>query len=175
MPLNCRNSHHRLATVGLGRDSADMARCASGHGFGRNCDGADSLRTSVREARGNTYTMVFSRRCEPVRRKCLLLRTVSTPADLITEAEALWEAEQPQADTRSNRGRWGCVALLCNPEREIPEDLLRAWAERVEREPNYGHVSQTQEEGCLLATMVCCGLIGRVVEGGAPVVWIFSW
>jgi len=61
------------------------------------------------------------------------------------------------------------VALLCNPDRKIPKDLLKSWAERVEREPNYGRVSQTQEEGRLISKD---GLLQinwpRLVGGGAP-------
>ena len=102
-------------------------------------------------SRGNTYTMVFSRQCKAGHAKVLrCTRSVSTPADLIAEAEALWKAEQPSADPGRIATDWGCVALLCNPDRKIPEDLLKAWAERVEREPNYGRVSQTQGEGRLI-------------------------
>ena len=96
--------------------------------------------------------------------------TVSSTADLIEEAEHLWKAEQPSADAGRIAADWGCVALLCNPDRKVPEDLLRAWAEPVEREPNYGRVSQTQEEGILVSKD---GLLQidwpRRVEGGEPV------
>ena len=103
------------------------------------------------ESRGNTYTMVFSRLCEAGHAKVLrCTHSVSTAADLITEAEALWKAEQPSVDPGRIAADWGCVALLCNPDRKVPEDLLKAWADRVEREPNYGRVSQTQEEGRLI-------------------------
>jgi hypothetical protein len=123
------------------------------------------------ESRGNTYTMVFSRLCEAGHAKVLrCTRSVSTPADLISEAEALWKAEQSSADPGRIAADWGCVALLCNPERQVPEDLLKAWAERVEREPNYGRVSQTQEEGRLISED---GLLNidwpRLVEGDVAV------
>src|SRR6267142_2158195 len=123
------------------------------------------------ESRGNTYTMVFSRLCEAGRAKVLrCTRAVSTPADLIAEAEALWKAEQPSADAGRIAVDWGCVALLRNPERKIPEDLLKGWADRVGREPDYGHVSQTQEEGVLVTKN---GLLQiawpHLIEGGTPV------
>jgi hypothetical protein len=64
---------------------------------------------------------------------------------------------------------WGCVALLCNPDRKIPEDLLKGWAARVGPEPDYGLVSQTQEEGILVSDE---GLLRipwpRLVEDGTP-------
>jgi hypothetical protein len=122
------------------------------------------------ESRGNTYTMVFSRLCQAGQGKLLrCTRTISTPADLIAEAEALWKAEQPGADSGRIASEWGCVALLVNPDRKVPEDLLKAWAERVAREPDYGNVSQTQEEGSLVSKE---GLLRidwpRFVEDGAP-------
>jgi hypothetical protein len=62
------------------------------------------------------------------------------------------------------------VALLCNPERKIPENLLTGWADRVGREAGYEHVSQTQEEGVLVSKD---GLLQiawpHLVEGGEPV------
>jgi hypothetical protein len=123
------------------------------------------------ESRGNTYTMVFSRLCEVGRAKVLRCsRSISTPADLIVEAEALWKAEEPDACPGRIAAGWGCVALLCNPDQKIPENLLDAWAERVGCEPNYGNVSQTKEEGRLISDD---GLLRidwpRLVDGGAPV------
>jgi len=44
---------------------------------------------------------------------------------------SLWKAEQPDADDHRIAARWGCAALLCNPTREIPEDLLRGWAQNA--------------------------------------------
>lgn len=102
-------------------------------------------------SRGNTYTMVFSRKAPAGQAKVLrCVRTISTPADLNMEAEALWKAEQPSAASGRIASQWGCVALICNPDRKVPEYLLKAWAERVGRERNYGEVTQTQEEGRLI-------------------------
>ena len=103
------------------------------------------------ESRADTYTMVFSRSSEAGHAKAVrCTRGVSTPADLMAEAEALWKAEQPGAGLGRITADWGCVALLCNPERNVPGSVLKAWADRVEREPNYGQVCQTQEEGHLI-------------------------
>jgi hypothetical protein len=123
------------------------------------------------ESRGNTYTMVFSRSCKVGHAKVLRCKgAVSTPTDLIAEAEALWKAEYPRAHPGRIATDWGCVALMSNPERTIPGDLLRAWAARVGREPNYGRVSQRPDEGDLVGED---GLLRvdwpQLVEGGASV------
>ncbi len=103
------------------------------------------------ESRGNTYTMVFSRLCELGQGKLLrCTRTISTPAELMAEAEALWKAEQPGAVPGRIACDWGRVAMLCNPDSRIPEDILKAWADRVGKEPDYGKVTQTQAEGRLI-------------------------
>jgi len=122
-------------------------------------------------SRGNSYTMVFSRLCPAGHAKLIRCsHTIVTLQDLITEAEWLWKAEQPRAKAHRIAADWGCVALLCNPEREIPADLLSRWAERVDREPDYGRVSQTEAEGVLVSET---GLLlidwPRLVEGGAAV------
>ncbi len=123
------------------------------------------------ESRGDTYTMVFSRLCEAGRAKVLrCTHAISTPEDLIVEAEALWKAEQPGACAGRIAAEWGCVALLCNPDRQIPDSLLTGWAERVGCEPDYGNVSQTREEGRLISDE---GLLEidwpHLVEDGTPV------
>jgi hypothetical protein len=62
------------------------------------------------------------------------------------------------------------VAVLCNPERTIQEEIVKAWAKRVANEPDYGNVSQTIEEGQLIDKG---GLLKidwpHFVEGGKPV------
>ena len=122
-------------------------------------------------SRGSTYTMVFSRRCEPgqgIVVRCT--RGVSTSEDLVAEAAALWKAEQPSAGADRIGSNWGCIALLCNPDRRIPEEIVKAWGERVGREPGYGQVSQAHEEGRLVAAG---GILQipwpRVVSGSEPV------
>ena len=118
-------------------------------------------------SRGNTYTMVFSRLCEPGQAKLVhCSHTVSSLEDLRAQAEHLWKAEQLNADPGRIAVGWGCVALLLNAERKIPAD----WADRVGREADYGHVSQTQEEGILVSKD---GLLQiawpRLVADGTPV------
>jgi hypothetical protein len=103
------------------------------------------------KGRGYTYTMVFSRSAGTGHAAVVhCARDVSTAADLIGEAQALWKAEQPGAATGRIADYWGCVALLCNPDRRIPEDIHKAWADRVGKEPDYGKVTQTQTEGRLI-------------------------
>jgi len=102
--------------------------------------------------RGRTYTMVFSRRAPAGHAKVVRCsRAITGADDLITEALHLWEAEELALNTGRIAANWGCVALLCNPERKISDDLLRAWAQRVEREPRYGNVSQEADEGCIIS------------------------
>jgi hypothetical protein len=104
------------------------------------------------ESRGNSYTMVFSRLSPAGQAKLVpCSHTISTVQDLIAEAEHLWKAEQPAAKAHRIASTWGCVALLCNPGRKIPEDLLRGWAEHVSGETGYGNVSQAKEEGALVS------------------------
>lgn len=101
--------------------------------------------------RGHTYTMVFSRLAEPGHAKVVqCTRKVSTPDDLIVEAQALWKAENPRAEAGRLAAEWGCVAVLCNPERTISEEIIKGWAKCVADEPDYGNVSQTIEEGQLV-------------------------
>src|SRR5262249_49493441 len=38
----------------------------------------------------------------------------------------------------TNFGGWGCMANLCNPDRDIPNPLLAGWAKLVSVEPSYG-------------------------------------
>jgi hypothetical protein len=105
------------------------------------------------ERRGNTYTMVFSRLCEPGQAKVIQCAAlVSSARDLITEAEHLWAAERNDVVRRRISGSWGCVALLPHPDRDIPRDLLRGWANRVAEDRNYGNIPQTLEEGRLVST-----------------------
>jgi hypothetical protein len=121
--------------------------------------------------RGYTYTMVFSRRAPAGHARVVRCsHAITSGDDLISEALHLWEAEELALNTGRIAASWGCVALLCNPERRIPDDLLKAWAQRVEREQGYGNVSQAEDEGRLISN---AGLLQidwpRSVEGGAAV------
>jgi hypothetical protein len=123
--------------------------------------------------RGNSFTMVFSRLCPPGTAMLVpCSHTISTPQDLITEAEHLWKAEQPDAELHriASPLGWGCVAALCNPQRKLPQEILNGWAKRVADAPGYGKVPQTEAEGRLISKE---GLLQiawpRLVEGGAEV------
>jgi hypothetical protein len=126
--------------------------------------------------RGHTYTMVFSPSAPAGHARVVWCsHTIASAEDLITEAVKLWEAESLEEHTGRIAADWGCVALLCNPERQIPANILDEWAMRVDREPGYGKVSQTPEEGRLINRE---GLLQmdwppRVAEGAA-VLQLFS-
>jgi hypothetical protein len=104
------------------------------------------------ETRGNTYTMVFSRGCETGHGTLVrCVRPISSIGDLISEAEHLWAAEQNAIVGRQISAGWGCVTLLCNPARDIPQTFLTGWANRVAQERNYGNVPQALDEGRLVS------------------------
>lgn len=121
--------------------------------------------------RGYTYTMVFSNSAPAGHARVVRCSHAITSADdLTTEALRLWEAEELSRDTGRIAANWGCVALLCNPKRKSPDDILTAWAQRVEREQGYGNVSQLADEGALISQN---GILQidwpRCIAGGAPV------
>jgi hypothetical protein len=96
--------------------------------------------------RGDTYTMVFSPGFKELGQAKAIpcSNLISSASDLVHEAELLWAAERklPQPDGRLS-ANWGCVALLPNPERDVPKQLLDDWAHRISRERNYGQLSHT--------------------------------
>jgi hypothetical protein len=108
-----------------------------------------------RRSRNGTYTMVFGNPSEVPLGQALVVqceRAVTSTSDLIIEAEWLWSAEEstnakeavprfcacsPERRVSPSAGDWGCVALLGNPNREIPRQLLDEWANRVAKEAHY--------------------------------------
>jgi hypothetical protein len=136
---------------------------------------AESVTAPIRygrlsSSRGNSYTMVFSRLCPAGQAKLVSCsHTISSAKDLIAETQHLWKAEQPGAAAGRVAANWGCTAILCNPEREIPEDILRGWAERVGRESEYGNVSQTEDEGELISDDGLLQIAWPHIAGGGPV------
>lgn len=100
-----------------------------------------------RRSKKGTFTMVFSRLPDNQLGQAIIMpcqREVSSPADLIAEAEWLWSAEDNKvpslcalSPTQSISAGWGCVALLRNPQSNVPRELLDGWAERVSREQHY--------------------------------------
>jgi hypothetical protein len=104
------------------------------------------------QTRGGTYTMVFSPALVQTNRFGLAIavpckRLISSIEGLVDEAEKLWTAER-NSDTSNGTisAGWGCVALLANPGRNIPEPFLRRWAKRAAKEPGYGRLSRANDE-----------------------------
>jgi hypothetical protein len=99
-------------------------------------------------SRDNTYTMVFSGQAGEGQAKVVRFKhDVSTTADLRAEAEHLWAAERNVKPDGLIAADWGCVAMLCNPERDIPAGLVEDWAKRVDAIPGYGNISHALGEG----------------------------
>jgi hypothetical protein len=104
-----------------------------------------------RQSENKTYTMVFdSRLSEDQLGQAIVVqckRAVTSASDLIAEAEWLWSAEEKNKVPRlcisspehriSPEREWGCVALLRNPNKEIPQQLLDDWAKHVAGEVHY--------------------------------------
>lgn len=102
-----------------------------------------------RLSRGGTYTMVFAQLTDDQAgqgRAIQCQHVVSSASDLVAEAEWLWSAESNNVPRLcfssperriSAKAKWGCVALLRNPRKEIPQQLLDYWADRVSKEPGY--------------------------------------
>jgi len=104
------------------------------------------------QTRGNTYTMVFSKSSDLGRAVAIhCLHSVTSVDELTLEAEHLWAAEQNTDLTREISAGWGCVTLLRNPERDIPQAILTGWAHRISHERNYGNVPQLAGEGRLVS------------------------
>lgn len=108
-----------------------------------------SVRVPIRygrraNSRGNTYTMMFAPDLEATNQMGTAvvlpcLKRICNSQDLIDEAEALWAAEQKELTPSGPvSASWGSVGLLQNPARDVPENLLLAWKDRVIREKYYG-------------------------------------
>ena len=99
------------------------------------------------KSRGCSYTMVFSAGlCEKKFGQAIVVpynNHVNSIENLFEEAEYLWAAERNSCNRNhhiSARCGWGCVALLENPIRPIPEELRDGWTKRVSRESCYGQL-----------------------------------
>jgi hypothetical protein len=138
-------------------------------------ESAESVTAPIRygrqsETRGNTYTMVFSRGCDTGKATVVRCRNAaSSPDDVISEAEHLWAAEQNAAVSRKVSANWGCVTLLCNPKRNIPQTFLTGWANRVAQIQNYGNMAQPIGEGRLVSDggLLQIAWPRRVADGSA--------
>jgi hypothetical protein len=104
------------------------------------------------EGRDNTYTMVFSRQAGEGQAKVVRCRNdVLTAAHLNTEAEHLWAAERNREPDGLIAADWGCVALLGNPDSEIPAELVDGWAARVADIAGYGNILHAPGEAILVS------------------------
>jgi hypothetical protein len=60
---------------------------------------------------------------------------ISSTADIVEHAKALWTAERPPFSRplpgREHSADWGCIALLTSPNSALNQRLLAEWAERV--------------------------------------------
>lgn len=91
-------------------------------------------------SRGCTYTMVFSKQLDDPNKpdkygRAIVLACrapVTRAVDLVEEAQHLWRAEGGKEGSIS--AKWGCVALLENPERPVPDDLRTDWTKRFQQE-----------------------------------------
>jgi hypothetical protein len=105
-------------------------------------------------SRNNTYTVVFSQLCsqrEAELGQAIAVRCqhgVCSLDNLINEARQLWRAERPANAALDNQlsASWGCVALLPNPESNIPKFLLDGWASYVLQDGNYGNFRHAENE-----------------------------
>ena len=105
------------------------------------------VRAPIRYGRlsdSGTYTMIFAPLSNDQLGRAKVVqcqRAITCLSDLIVEAEWLWSAEHnsvprgccPIPD-HAISATWGCVALLRNPSRDIPQEILDGWAQRVAKD-----------------------------------------
>ena len=102
-------------------------------------------------SRGCSYTMVFSTGLpdgkfgRAIAAPCT--HRVKNSCDLIEEARLLWMAERPAGALPGPvSADWGCVALVANPDRPVPEHLSEAWRAHVSRQKDYGLLRSGKDE-----------------------------
>jgi hypothetical protein len=102
--------------------------------------------------RDGTYTIVFSRLCLwkshglGIAKAIPCSRDISSPSDIIDEAKSLWAAERKEKNSDRISARWGCVALLPNPDGNIPSEILTSWSKRIDQESRYGNLKHARSE-----------------------------
>ena len=107
-------------------------------------------------SRGCTYTMVFSKQLDDPNKpdgygRAIVLACrapVTSAVDLVEEAQHLWQAERGKEGSIS--AKWGCVALLENPERPVPNDLRTGWTKRFQQEARYGALNSARGEATVV-------------------------
>ena len=101
-------------------------------------------------SRGHTYTMVFSAGMEKERFGQAIVLPCRQPAttvdDLIEEARHLWSAERKVERTKGICASWGCVALLPNPRRDLPQGVLAEWKAHVTDKCRYPRLEHVEGE-----------------------------
>jgi hypothetical protein len=99
-----------------------------------------------RRSTNQTFTMVFSQLADHEFGQAIVVQCKRKipPSDLIREAEWLWSAEDNKVPSLCNQSpkqsisaTWSCVALLGNPQSNVPHEVSGRWAERVSREKQY--------------------------------------
>ena len=107
-------------------------------------------------SRGCSYTMVFSKQLDdpsmPDKYGWAFAVPCKAPVnsvdDLVAEARHLWHAEGGKEGRIS--ANWGCVALLENPRRPIPDDVRTGWTKHVLQEPRYGALNTARGEASVV-------------------------
>ena len=94
-------------------------------------------------SRGRSYTMVFSGSLSEEQFGCGIVvpckQSVGTPEELVREAKHLWAAEEKSESTERVSAGWGCVGLVRNPDRLVPEALMKNWRALIAKEGNCGY------------------------------------
>ena len=137
----------------------------------QNGDGADSLRPHVRNREATPTQWYFPGWSGRAMQKSFTARThyVAGGSDC-GSGVPLWKPSSRARMRVELRRDWGCVALLCNPERKIPEDLLKAWAERVAVNLTTEMCRRPKRKAGLEQGRSCFRSIGLVASrGGGPV------
>ena len=107
-------------------------------------------------SRGCTYTMVFSKQLDDPNLPDQYGRAIvlacqareTSVLGLVEEARHLWRAEGGKKDSIS--AKWGCVALLENPQRPLPDDLRTGWTEHFQREARYEALNSARGEATVV-------------------------
>jgi len=94
------------------------------------------------QTRGCSFTMVFSPGLSGEEYGDAIVAPCKSEK-LVEEAECLWAAERNKRRNNRISADWGCIALLENPERQMPQGLQDEWTKRISREPCYGRMFNT--------------------------------
>lgn len=97
-----------------------------------------------------SYTMVFSAGLDQAQFGDAIVlpyrKNITRIDHLIREARHLWGAERKCEPSESISSRWGCIALLPNLCRPMPETIVDGWAKTVSTEEIYGDLQSEDHE-----------------------------